>query len=85
MDKILSARVDESVVVRIGDLAKRLGTTKKAVIEEAIRAYAERIDAEASVDVFDLTAGAWQRDESPEETVKAAREAWRKNWDRNAT
>jgi predicted transcriptional regulator len=36
MDKILSARVDESVVNRIGSLARRLHTSKKKSIESAI-------------------------------------------------
>jgi predicted transcriptional regulator len=36
MDKILSARVDESVANRIGLLARRLRTSKKKIIESAI-------------------------------------------------
>jgi predicted transcriptional regulator len=37
MDKILSARVDETTIRKIGLLAQKLKKTKKAVIEEAIR------------------------------------------------
>lgn len=42
MDKILSARVDESVIKKIGTLALTLRMTKKAVIEAAVRAYSEK-------------------------------------------
>lgn len=76
MDKILSARVDESVVRRIGALAQQLGTTKKAVIENAILSYAERIEKEKHIDVLEQTLGAWRRTESPVKSVKEAREAF---------
>ena len=46
MDKILSARVDESVIQRIGSLARQLNTTKKKIIEGAIILYAEKIEKE---------------------------------------
>jgi len=42
MDKILSARVDESVIQQIGVLAHELDTSKKAVIEAAIRMFSEQ-------------------------------------------
>jgi predicted transcriptional regulator len=41
MDKIISARVDESVVRQIGLLAKQLETTKKQIIERAITFFAK--------------------------------------------
>lgn len=44
MDKILSARVDESVVNRIGSLARRLQTSEKKIIESAIERYATQVD-----------------------------------------
>ncbi|MEA2040697.1 MAG: ribbon-helix-helix protein, CopG family [Thermodesulfobacteriota bacterium] len=43
MDKVLSARVDESVLSRISVLARELHTTKKQVIEGAINLYAEKV------------------------------------------
>lgn len=42
MDKVLSARVDETVIRQIGLLARELKTTKKAIIESAIRLYSEQ-------------------------------------------
>lgn len=38
-DKIMSTRIDESVIQHIGMLAKKLGTSKKAVLENAVRCY----------------------------------------------
>jgi predicted transcriptional regulator len=37
MDKILSARIDEAVIRQIALLARELNTTKKAVIESAVK------------------------------------------------
>ncbi len=78
MDKILSARVaDESVVNRIGSLARRLHTSKNKIIESAIERYAAQVDQEQDFDVFDHTCGAWQRKESAGKTVVKARKAFR--------
>ena len=75
MDKVLSARVEESVVNRIGSLARRLRTSKKKVIENAIAAYAANVEKEQSTDVFQETCGAWHRKESAVELVRTARRA----------
>jgi predicted transcriptional regulator len=83
MDKILSARVDESVVRRLGLLAQRLKTTKKSIIEEAILAFEERSAAKKEVDVWQQTHGAWSRDELPEETVKKSRRPFQKSMERH--
>lgn len=83
MDKVLSARVDEKVIRRIGLLARRLGTTKKAVIERAVTELCEAVDADAGTDAFAATCGAWQRDEPPEQTVAAARRAFRDGAERH--
>jgi hypothetical protein len=82
MDKILSARVDEAVIRQIGTLAKQMGTTKKAVIEEAVRLYDEKARS-GEADVFERTLGAWSRKESPQRTVAKARTAFRKSMRRH--
>ena len=76
MDKIFSARVDESVIRRIGFLASQLGTSKKAVIEGAIQMYAEMIEKENNIDVLELTFGSWCRTEAPDKIVRKARRAF---------
>ena len=77
MDKILSARVDESVVNRIGSLARRLRTSKKKIIESAIERYATQVDKEQDFDAFEHTCGAWHRKGSPGQTVVKVRKAFR--------
>ena len=83
MDKILSARVEESVVSRINSLARRLHTSKKRVIESAIEAYAAGVDKEQGIDVFRETCGAWRRGEAPARTVESARKAFRSSMQRH--
>ncbi len=83
MDKILSARVDETIIRRIGVLAQELDTTKKAVIEAAILSYADKIEAEKKIDVLEKTPGAWKRKESAEEDIEHARRTFRKSMERH--
>ena len=83
MDKIMSTRMDEAVIRRIGLLAKRLGTSKKAVLENAVRYYAEKIEAEQGFDVLTHTFGSWQRDETAAETVQAIKDTMRESQERH--
>lgn len=83
MDKIMSTRMDEAVIQRIGMLARKLGTSKKAVMENAVRYYAEKIEAEQGLDILSHTFGSWQRDESAAETVKLIKDAMRKSQERH--
>ena len=82
MDKIMSTRMDEAVIRYVGMLAKKLGTSKKAVLENAVRHYAEKIEAEQSFDVLTDTFGSWQRDESVAETVDTIQDTMRKSQER---
>ncbi|MCJ7784209.1 MAG: hypothetical protein MUP41_09765 [Desulfobacterales bacterium] len=83
MDKILSTRVDESVVNRIGSLARRLRMSKKKIIETAIEKYATQVDEEQDFDVFEHTCGVWRRRESARETVVKARKAFHRSMHRH--
>ena len=83
MDKIVSTRMDEAVIQHIGMLAKKLGTSKKAVLENAVRLYSEKIEAEQGVDILSHTFGSWQCDESSSETVKRIKDAMRKSQERH--
>ena len=73
MDKILSARVDESVAYMIDGLAKRLRTSKKSIIEQAVRSFAKQSVEQGQNDVFEKAFGAWKRDEPVQATVENAR------------
>ena len=83
MDKILSARIDEAVIRQIGLLARELKTTKKAIIESAVRLYSEQSGMKKRIDVFEQTCDCWKRSESPEETVNQARSSFRKSMGRH--
>lgn len=83
MDKVFSARIDESTVGRIDLLARELHTTKKHVIEQAITEYFDRVREERGVDMFDDTFGAWKRKESAEATVRRSRKAFRESMTRH--
>ncbi len=83
MDKIMSTRIDEAVIRHIDLLAKRLGTSKKAVLENAVRYYAEKIEAEQGFDVLTHTFGSWQRNETASETVQVIKDTMRKSQERH--
>lgn len=76
MDRVFSARVDESIVHRIAALARRLHTSRKRVIEEAVRLYEGSLRGRENVDILKETFGAWKRKESPEAVVSQARKAF---------
>ena len=82
MDKIMSTRMDEAVIRYIDMLAARLGTSKKAVLEEAIRHYVKKIEEEQGFDVLTHTFGSWQRDESAAETVRTIKGTMRQSQER---
>ena len=82
MDRILSTRVDDAVYRRINDLAKKMRTSKKAVIEKAITLLAQRVQQDKGGNVFDETCGTWKRSESPGETVSFGRTAFNASMNR---
>jgi len=82
MDKVFSTRLDESVAQRISGLARRLHTSKKRVIEEAVTLLESTLGESQSAVFLDQSFGAWNRDESAAETVEAARAAFRQSFER---
>ena len=77
MDRVFSARVDESIVHRVAALARRLHTSRKRIIEEAVGMYEGSLRGREKMDVLTETFGAWKRKESPDELVTRARQAFR--------
>jgi hypothetical protein len=73
MDKVISARIDEGVARELDLLARQLKTSKKAVLEEAIRRYADSLEKDSRTDVIEQTMGVWRRDEAPADTVRRSR------------
>lgn len=82
MDRVFSARVDETIIQRIGSLARRLRTSQKRIIEDAVLNYADKLDLEEKFDAFEQTCGAWHRKEPAEQVVKEARKEFRKSMER---
>jgi hypothetical protein len=77
MDKILSARIDERSAALLDALSRKLGRSKKSIIEDALEAFARQAEAGTGLDVLEETWGAWKRAEPAEATVRKARKAFR--------
>jgi len=77
MDRVLSARIDEKVAMLLDALSRKQHKSKKRILEEALRGYAERCGDESPLDVLKETWGAWDRRESAAATVREARSAFR--------
>jgi hypothetical protein len=84
MDKIVSARIEESVAALLDALARKLGKSKKSILEEALRGYAEKAEKGPSLDLLDETWGAWKRSEAPSATARHARKSFRASLARRA-
>ncbi len=82
MDKIMSARVNEEVINKIGGIARQLKISRKAVIENAIKNYAQQIDTDEELDILTLTCGSWKRDEPVNETIQKIKGAMRRSQER---
>jgi hypothetical protein len=83
MEKIMSTRVDESVIRHVDALAKALGISKKAVLENAVRHYAQKIETDKGFDVLAHTLGSWQRSETPAATVRNIKDTMRASQERH--
>ena len=77
MDKVVSARLDETVVDELNRVTKQRGITKKRFLEEAIRIHAAQGEGGPAADVWAETCGAWRRRESPLTTIRRARAAFK--------
>ena len=85
MEKIFSARIDDSVLLLLDALSKKLKKSKKRIIEEALDLYARDLSGEKGIDIIAETSGCWNRDETPGETVARTRKAFSNNFKRNHT
>lgn len=83
MDKILSARVDESVIMDLTRLAQKLCASKKKVLETAIRRYVKEVEAKGDEDLLQTSFGAWKRNESAQQICDHARKTMNDNLKRN--
>ena len=66
-------RVDEAAIDELDRAARRLGLSKKRLVEEAIRLRVGHANENEATDVWAETCGAWRRRESPTRTIREAR------------
>ena len=83
MDKIFSARLDEAALDEMDRVTRQLRISKRQFLEEAIRLRA-RVEAGAQPDVWAETLGAWDRKEAPAATLRTARAAFRRSFERHS-
>ena len=85
MQKTMSARVDEAVVALVDRIAREKKMTKREILEEAIKNFWKTVSVEKEIDSFQASFGAWERDESAEETVRKSRDAFNRSMRRHHT
>ena len=83
MDKIVSARIDESTAYLLDTLSNKLQVSKKKILEEAIRSFAQKVQQEQRTDIFSETCGAWKRGETSDYTVKMIRKQFQDSMERH--
>ena len=74
MDKVLSTRIDEEVAQTLDGLAVTLRTSKKRIVEDAIRLYSKTVERQP--DPIEQSFGAWRRTERPDELHRRMRAAF---------
>ena len=82
MQKVFSARLDESVLDEMERVTRRLKMTKRRFLEQAIQRQAKELAEQEESDVWGETLGAWTRREKPATTIRRAREAFRGTFER---
>ena len=82
MDKILSARIDDSKLRVLDELSKRLHKSKKSILEEAIEQYA-RDKKDEGFEILKETSGCWNRKESASETAEKVRGRFSESFSRH--
>ena len=79
MDKVLSTRIDEEIAQPLDGLAVTLRTSKKRIVEDAIRLYSETV--ERNPDPLEQSFGAWRRTDfgcSPPAVAGSGWSGWRR-------
>ena len=82
MQKVFSARLDESILDEMERVTRRLKMTKRRFLEQAIHRQASELAGQVESDVWAETLGAWARREKPATTIRRAREAFRGAFER---
>jgi hypothetical protein len=83
MQKVFSARLDESVLDEMERVTRKLKITKRRFLEEAIHRHAVELTGKEGSDVWTETLGAWKRREKPATTIRRARAAFESGFSRH--
>jgi len=82
MARLFSTRLDEALIDRLDRAARRLGTSKQRLVEQALRAHLHQLiggEDDEEDDLLTRTSGAWKRREKPAATVRKVRGAFRES------
>jgi hypothetical protein len=82
MQKIFSARLDEAALDEMDRVTRKLRMSKRQFLEEAIHLRARGLSAAHGDDIWSETLGVWRREEKPESTIRRARQAFRRTFER---
>ena len=83
MDKIISARIDETIANLLDHLSRKYKLSKKKILENALKEYARIIGDGEEYDVFSETCGTWKRDERPGKLAEKARRPFVESMERH--
>lgn len=83
MQRIFSTRIDEATLDQLNRAVSRLGISKRQFLEDAIRLRVRQLERQGDADIWSETRGAWQRKERPGTTVRKARAAFHRTFQRH--
>jgi len=83
MQKIFSTRLDEATLNEMERVTRRLGISKRRFLEEAIQHRVRGLVSAQESDVWADTLGAWRRKEPAGVTVRRARRAFQRAFERH--
>jgi predicted transcriptional regulator len=83
MDKVFSTRLDADLIRKINILATKKSVSKKALIEQALRIFINKTDDTLDNDIINRSFAAWQRDETPDQTVSMVKRAFKEGFTRH--
>ena len=83
MQKIFSTRLDEATLNEMERVTRRLGISKRRLLEDAIQQRVRRLVSEQAADIWADTLGAWQRKEPTGTIIRRARRAFQRGFERH--
>lgn len=83
MDRIFSTRLDEATLDELNRVARRLGISKRQLLQEAIRLRSQQFSRQQNIDVWAETMGAWRRRKGAKSTIRRARRAFQQSLERH--